>query len=71
MSINSISVLNILIIVGILVIAYKSFPVIISFLKKKKIKNLYRKARIHDVDKMDGIEFEYYLEALFYKLQIY
>ncbi|OIJ29102.1 restriction endonuclease [Staphylococcus sp. LCT-H4] len=69
MNINSISVFNILIIVGILVIAYKSLPVIIKLLKKKKIQNLYRKARVHDVDKMDGIEFEYYLEALFSKLK--
>lgn len=69
MNMNNISVFNILIIIVILVIVYKSLPVIINFLKRKKIQNLYRKARIHDVDKMDGIEFEYYLEALFSKLK--
>lgn len=61
--------LNIIIVILVLVIAYKSLPVIINFLKRKKIQNLYRKARIRDVDKMDGIEFEYYLEALFSKLK--
>lgn len=66
---NNISVFNILILIIILVIAYKLLPVIVNFLKKKKIQSIYRKARIYDVDKMDGIEFEYYLEALFSKLK--
>ncbi|QQC96975.1 restriction endonuclease [Mammaliicoccus sciuri] len=61
--------LNIIILIFVLVIAYKSLPIIIKILKKKKIQSLYRKARIYDVDKMDGIEFEYYLEALFSKLK--
>ncbi|SHC39520.1 Uncharacterised protein [Staphylococcus aureus] len=39
-----------------------------AYFRKKKILSIYRKARIYDVDKMDGIEFEYYLEALFSKL---
>lgn len=62
------SFVNIAITIIVLVIAYKTLPIVVKFLKKKKIRNLYRKARIHDVDKMDGIEFEYYLEALFSKL---
>lgn len=66
---NNISVFNILILIIILVIAYKLLPAIVNFLKKKKIQSIYRKARIYDVDKMDGIEFEYYLEALFSKLK--
>ena len=70
MNMNNISVFNILTLIIILVIAYKLLPVIVNFLKKKKIQSIYRKARIYDVDKMDGIEFEYYLEALFSKVKI-
>ncbi|MGK4468463.1 restriction endonuclease [Mammaliicoccus sciuri] len=66
---NNISIFNILILIIILVIAYKLLPVIVNFLKKKKVQHIYRKARIYNIDKMDGIEFEYYLEALFSKLK--
>ncbi|EVV83591.1 hypothetical protein U205_02764, partial [Staphylococcus aureus T34696] len=39
---NNISVFNILILIIILVIAYKLLPVIVNFLKKKKIQSIYR-----------------------------
>ncbi|HGO3104043.1 hypothetical protein [Staphylococcus aureus] len=66
---TEINIYNILLLIFMLVIAYKLMPVIYRFIKKKKIQALYRRAHIIDIDKMDGIEFEYYLEALFLKLK--
>lgn len=61
--------LKIIIIVVALVIAYKCLPYIYRYIQKKKMQRIYRKAKIYQVDKMKGIEFEYYLEALFSKLK--
>ncbi|WP_049285246.1 restriction endonuclease [Staphylococcus aureus] len=66
---TEINIYNILLLIFMLVIAYKLTPVIYRFIKKKKIQALYRRAHIIDIDKMEGIEFEYYLEALFLKLK--
>lgn len=61
--------LKFIIIIAALVIAYKCVPYIYRYIQKKKMQRIYRKAKIHQVGKMKGIEFEYYLEALFSKLK--
>lgn len=66
---NNNLLLEIIIAVIVLVIAYKLLPIIFNYIKKRKMHSIYRKAKIRDIDKMDGIEFEYYLEALFKKLK--
>lgn len=66
---NNNLLLEIIIAVIVLVIAYKLLPIIYNYIKKRKMHSIYRKAKIRDIDKMDGIEFEYYLEALFKKLK--
>lgn len=46
-------------------IIFKCSPYIINYFKLLRIKNNLKKANIKDIDKMDGLDFEYYLSILF------
>lgn len=51
--------------IGIVIFVGVSIWILITFLKEKKKENDLRQSGIYDIDKMDGIQFEHYLSALF------
>lgn len=54
---------------GVLTVLFFVALFIIYFVSKKKAyQDRLRRSGIHDIDKMDGVQFERYLEALFKKL---
>lgn len=54
-----------LITIGIAIFVGVSIWILITFLKEKKKENDLRQSGIYDIDKMDGIQFEHYLSAIF------
>lgn len=62
---------NLMFLFLILVIIYlivKVIPLIIKYLKEKKLQGTLKKANIKDIDKMSGLDFELYLKVLFKEL---
>ena len=50
------------------IILYGGFKIIFSTIQKKIYHDKLAKSGIHDIDKMDGLQFEIYLKALFKEL---
>lgn len=49
-------------------IIFKLVPYLINYIKSSRIKNNFKKANIKDIDRMEGLDFEYYLSILFKEL---
>ncbi|MBM6639482.1 restriction endonuclease [Staphylococcus xylosus] len=62
------SLFYILLLILLVVVLSKVFPYISNYIKSQRIKNNFKRANIKDIDKMDGLDFEYYLSVLFKEL---
>ena len=41
----------------------KLIPNLINYIKSLRVKNNFKKANIKDIDRMDGLDFEFYLSV--------
>lgn len=62
------SLFYILLLILLVVVLSKVFPYINNYIKSQRIKSNFKRANIKDIDKMDGLDFEYYLSILFKEL---
>lgn len=62
------SILYIVLLILVVVIISKLLPYIINHIKLQSIKSNFKRANIKDIDKMDGLDFEFYLSVLFKEL---
>ncbi|QDW90424.1 restriction endonuclease (plasmid) [Staphylococcus xylosus] len=62
------SLFYILLLILLVVVLSKVFPYISNYIKSQRIKSNFKRANIKDIDKMDGLDFEYYLSVLFKEL---
>lgn len=62
------SLFYILLLILLVVVLSKVFPYISNYIKSQRIKSNLKRANIKDIDKMDGLDFEYYLSVLFKEL---
>lgn len=62
------SLFYILLLILLVVVLSKVFPYISNYIKSQRIKSNFKRANIKDIDKMDGLDFEFYLSILFKEL---
>lgn len=62
------SLIYIIIVALIVYIIVKLIPSLINYIKSLRVRNNFKKANIKDIDKMNGLDFEFYLSVLFKEL---
>ncbi|RIM90957.1 restriction endonuclease [Staphylococcus xylosus] len=62
------SILYIVLLILMVFIISKLLPYIINYIKSQRIKSNFKRANIKDIDRMDGLDFEFYLSVLFKEL---
>ncbi|MGW7813686.1 restriction endonuclease [Staphylococcus xylosus] len=62
------SILYIVLLILMVFIISKLLPYIINYIKSQRTKSNFKRANIKDIDRMDGLDFEFYLSVLFKEL---
>lgn len=62
------SILYIIVVALVVYIIIKLLPNLINYIKSLRVKNNFKRANIKDIDRMDGLDFEFYLSVLFKEL---
>ncbi|WP_436949334.1 restriction endonuclease [Staphylococcus shinii] len=62
------SILYIVLLILMIAIISKLLPYIINYIKSQRVKSNFKRANIKDIDRMDGLDFEFYLSVLFKEL---